>query len=627
MDKNLISIIIIIAALFLLTAFTIARQNAKDRGRFSRNIKEQWGKVPARTFTSEEYESIRHYSEDQKSSFTVDDITWHDLDLDSVYRKADACSSSCGDSVLYDMMRHPVSIPSNEDTLNERNRLAEFFDTHEQERIRMQMILTSLGRMRALSIYDYVTLIREAEPIGIVKFAVLAALTLADIVWIFFYPLGGVLGLIPLIAINIAIYLRMKDSTQLYIRSFQCVLRLCVAADSIRKMNLPEISDYSERMKTAAASLASFRRGSVLVTSAGAYSNGILDAILEYVKLLFHVDLMKFDQMLKAYRGHEDACISLITDIGTLDACLAVASYRKVLPHWCRPEFSDTERPAPSAFMDTKKDIQQENSADSSASNETEDQKADLLQGDCPAAADSGTLKDAQNDHNVSALSGSGFSLSMTKMIHPLIEKPVANSLSMHGGNLITGSNASGKSTFLKNVAISVILAQSLDTVPANDYCGPFFRVMTSMALADNLQGGESYFIVEIKSLKRILDASEDPTPLLVIIDEVLRGTNTIERIAASSQILKSLKKENVLAFAATHDIELSYILDHDYTNWHFEEEVGEHDVIFSYLLKEGRATTRNAIKLLEVMNYDPDIVKGARKEAERFEKTGEWRL
>ena len=192
----------------------------------------------------------------------------------------------------------------------------------------------------------------------------------------------------------------------------------------------------------------------------------------------------------------------------------------------------------------------------------------------------------------------------------------------------MTGSNASGKSTFLKNTAICAVLAQSIDTVPAAAYRANFLRVFTSMALTDNLSKGESYFIVEIKSLKRILDAaSGENSPVLGIIDEVLRGTNTIERIAASSQILKTLIKGNVLAFAATHDIELSYILEKLYTNWHFEEEVSDNDVVFNYQLKSGRAVSRNAIKLLGIAGYSPAIVEQAKEEAERFEKTGEWSL
>ena len=83
--------------------------------------------------------------------------------------------------------------------------------------------------------------------------------------------------------------------------------------------------------------------------------------------------------------------------------------------------------------------------------------------------------------------------------------------------------------------------------------------------------------MVEIKSLKRIVDrAKEEGEPVLCFIDEVLRGTNTVERIAASTEILSLLAQKNALCFAATHDIELSYILDEIYTNYHFEEEVRE---------------------------------------------------
>ena len=76
---------------------------------------------------------------------------------------------------------------------------------------------------------------------------------------------------------------------------------------------------------------------------------------------------------------------------------------------------------------------------------------------------------------------------------------------------------------------------------------------------------------------------------------------------------------------AATHDIELSYILEDCYTNYHFEEEIIDHDVLFNYQLKKGRATTRNAIRLLEMIGYDKKIVTEAQQAAQKFEKTGVW--
>ena len=146
------------------------------------------------------------------------------------------------------------------------------------------------------------------------------------------------------------------------------------------------------------------------------------------------------------------------------------------------------------------------------------------------------------------------------------------------------------------------------------------------MALRDNLESGESYYIVEIKSLKRIIDAGNNDVKILCFVDEVLRGTNTVERIAASTQILKSFAGNNTVCFAATHDIELTSLLEQEYDNYHFEEEVRDGDVFFNYELKEGKARTRNAIKLLSVMGYDKNIIDKAENMAENFIKDGVWK-
>lgn len=208
---------------------------------------------------------------------------------------------------------------------------------------------------------------------------------------------------------------------------------------------------------------------------------------------------------------------------------------------------------------------------------------------------------------------------------HPMIDEPVKNSISVERGVLLTGSNASGKSTFLKTIAINALLAQTIHTVLADSWKSNFCQIYSSMALRDDLMSQESYYIVEIKSLKRILDHMEDEMPLLCFVDEVLRGTNTVERIAASAQILRGMDRENVMCFAATHDIELTYMLEKQYENFHFQEEVKENDILFNYCLYEGRATSRNAIRLLSIIGYDTEIIEAAEASAERFMESGEW--
>ena len=164
--------------------------------------------------------------------------------------------------------------------------------------------------------------------------------------------------------------------------------------------------------------------------------------------------------------------------------------------------------------------------------------------------------------------------MSATNVYHPLINSPIPNSITEDKCTLLTGSNASGKSTFIKSLAINQILSQTIYTSLSQEFKASYFVVYSSMAIKDNILSNESYFIVEIKSLKRILDNSRGKYPILCFVDEVLRGTNTLERIAASSRILASLAKENALCLAATHDIELTYILEKYYSNYHFRESI-----------------------------------------------------
>ena len=209
-------------------------------------------------------------------------------------------------------------------------------------------------------------------------------------------------------------------------------------------------------------------------------------------------------------------------------------------------------------------------------------------------------------------------------LTHPLVSHPVPNGWAWAKNTLVTGSNASGKSTFLKAVAVNAILAQTLGICWATSFRLRRARVMTSMAVRDDVRSGESYFVAELRSLGRILAAAEGPRPLLAFVDEILRGTNTIERIAASASVLHSLEGKDILVLAATHDIELTRILQ-SYANIHFRETVGEAGVTFDYKLHPGLSRTRNALALLAQMGFGEATVRRARAMAEHFERTRAW--
>lgn len=227
---------------------------------------------------------------------------------------------------------------------------------------------------------------------------------------------------------------------------------------------------------------------------------------------------------------------------------------------------------------------------------------------------DSGTGEEKQEEHN----------LVMEEIYHPLISYPVANTLHTKQGVLLTGSNASGKSTFLRTIAINAICAQTIHTCFAKRYESYFYMVHSAMSLNDSLENGDSYFIVEIETLRDILNNYKD-TPIMCFVDEVLRGTNTIERIAAATEILRFMNNKGILCFAASHDIELTKLLIDEYNMYHFREYVVDGRVDFDYILYPGPVTTRNAIRLLEMKGFNEIITNNAMDLIDYFEKNGEW--
>ena len=378
-------------------------------------------------------------------------------------------------------------------------------------------------------------------------------------------PPIGMMFLFLLFTVNIFGYMKQKHEIEPYLTSFAYVRRILDFSARIRKMDIPVLKVEWEELKILEGKFGKFRYSAMLGMRGSDTAGDPLSLILDYVNMLLHLDLICFNTLLKEVRKHLTDIDRMITIAGKTEACIAIASYRASLASgWCSPRL-------------------------------TEDSRESVR-------------------------------LEIRGLYHPLLEEPVKNDILAKQGILVTGSNASGKSTFLKAVALNALLAQTIHTCTAGFYSGGLYRIMTSMALRDDLEGGESYYIVEIKSLKRILDAArEGSAPVLCFVDEVLRGTNTVERIAASTQILRSLSRPGVLCFAATHDIELTELLADCYDNYHFEEEILEGDILFNYILRSGKAMTRNAIRLLGIIGYENAIIEEANALAAHFLETGNW--
>lgn len=207
--------------------------------------------------------------------------------------------------------------------------------------------------------------------------------------------------------------------------------------------------------------------------------------------------------------------------------------------------------------------------------------------------------------------------LRFSGLVHPAIPGAVPNDLDFRKNIILTGSNASGKSTFIKAAAINIILAHTLNTCTAASASVPECGVATSMAVRDDILSGESYYIREIRYIKRMADLCSGSRMMFLAIDEILRGTNTRERIAASKAVLRYFGSRNCILIAATHDIELAYALDSEFDNYYFTETLKDGDVVFDYTIRPGISTTSNAIRLLGAVGFPEEIIFAALKELE----------
>ncbi len=452
----------------------------------------------------------------------------------------------------------------NEEELRERDRLAVFFREQTKIRESISMDYAAVGRTRKYSLVEFLDHFRELRLKPSFYYLYHTILILAAIVISVIQPALGVILLITVLVFNIVTYYREKSEIEPYYVSLSAVSYLTKAAMRISAHREGPLQKYSDILKENLKPLKGIEKSfKWLGTAGGNVSMDLLSALFEYFLMMTHLDFLVFNRMVRNIRNHEAEILKMVQTLGYLESMISVASFRELLPFYCIGEF----------LPDTER------------------------------------------------------SFSVTDAYHPLISNPVANSIREDGPVLLTGSNASGKSTFLRVCALSSLFAQTIATIPAHDYSAPMYRIYSSMALQDNLLSGESYYIVEIRSIKRILDAASTGAPVLLFVDEVLRGTNTVERIAASSEILRSFAERKAFVFAATHDIELTFILEDLYRNYHFEEEIIDGNVVFNYILKQGRSETRNAIRLLSVMGYDPEVTEAAKRSAERFEKEGVWRL
>lgn len=193
---------------------------------------------------------------------------------------------------------------------------------------------------------------------------------------------------------------------------------------------------------------------------------------------------------------------------------------------------------------------------------------------------------------------------------HPLLkpESKVCNDFELDEDQrivILTGSNMAGKSTFLRTVGVNLALAYAGAPVNASSMQTSLFRLFTCIKVSDSVQDGLSYFYAEVKRLQALLAAVEvdDELPVLFLIDEIFRGTNSRERLIGSRSYIRRLSQSRTMGLVATHDLELIKLADEiqAVTNYHFREEVLDSRMVFDYRLRPGPCPTTNALKIMRL--------------------------
>ena len=208
------------------------------------------------------------------------------------------------------------------------------------------------------------------------------------------------------------------------------------------------------------------------------------------------------------------------------------------------------------------------------------------------------------------------------EVYHPLIENCVKNNLKVNDKSiLLTGSNMSGKTSFIRTMAINVITGLTINTCFADHFSMPRMRVFSAIRISDDLMNDRSYYFEEVITIKEMIDKSKSENLNLFLLDEIFKGTNTVERISAGKAVLSSLNEENNIVFVSTHDIELADLLKNEFDLYHFSEIVDHKTVDFDYKLKEGKLKNRNAIRILQINDYPESIIKEAIEISEELDK------
>ncbi|WP_299586050.1 hypothetical protein [Mucilaginibacter sp.] len=513
-------------------------------------IKERWGK-PKDIYRS--FKLIAAYLTAYGSKSDIADATATDLDIDDVFSYIDRTNSKPGQQYLYKKLHSPEISETYFNTLEQR---IEQINKDQTLRELTELKLSDLGNTDAYYLPELFSKTHKSlfTPLVTLYICIAPFLTLWLIISLFIVPNQFALILLFILLIaNVIIHYSNKTKMINYTHALPQLLILNNVGKWLADHHLFEKDEITNKSLVNTAKLKKSLSFINLQNKAAIDPTDIAYLITEWLKMFLLIEPLIFIFSISRVNKYLDDIKVLYKAVARVDMAISIQSVRVGSPHHCIPRF----------------------------------------------------LTGSEN-------------MVIKNLYHPLIENCVANSISIDNkqGVLVTGSNMSGKTTFIRAIAINALLSQTINTSFASVYNAPPLKIFTSINMSDDLGEHKSYFQAEALSVKNIImeATASKPVNSLVIIDEIFRGTNTIERIAAAKAVLSYFIENKSFVFVSTHDLELAELLGHDYKVFSFEELIGDDRLVFDYKIKEGLLKNRNGIAVLKGLGFPESIIDEANK-------------
>ncbi len=495
----------------------------------------------------------------------LDDDVCRDIDLDDMFCYANRCMTPLGELMLYDrfrQMKRNRRIAADE---REVSRIIE--DT--ELRTRVEKVLGAVNVKKGVSVTSLlkmsVQISRWHRFSWLVPLFECIALAL---MLIYLPPAASIFFAVAALIFNACLHYANKSYVDTYIRPLMQLDRIRQASVGLSELDslndLHEVNQSIRNLSRLSSRLKVFTLNGVLESDIMA----MFYVLIEFVKILFCVEPVRTYAILKKMEDVSKDSRTLFEYVGGWDVLYSIASFRTWMDscgfRWSLPSFCSQHK-----------------------------------------------VLEAEN------------------IYHPLIKDCVPNSIRIDKSVIITGSNMSGKSSFLRTLAVNIVSSYALNMSFSESFLLPQCRLHSVLSVSDNLDEGKSYYMSEVMRIKAIIDecsSNEEQVTDFVFIDEIFKGTNTVERISIADSLISYLSSlEYTVAVVSTHDIELARGLEDTLDTYHFNETIDSEKICFSYRLIPGVVYTRNAISLLKLCGYPSSVIKKAEENAKSFSVTSGW--